>query len=82
MEFKPLVFESFGEMSTNVKDYIELAVDYGAEHLGMTMAATKVEGVKAALRMRYSSQLSAANWRGSANLVLDRTKYVETRHIG
>jgi hypothetical protein len=37
MDFKPLVLSSFGEMSTNVKDYINLAVYYGAEHLGGTM---------------------------------------------
>ena len=36
--------------------------------------------VKAALRRRYISQLSVANWRGLANLVLDRTKSVGTGH--
>jgi hypothetical protein len=65
MVFKPLVFESFGEMSISVsKAYIELTVDYKAEHLGRTMVATTVEAVKATLRRRYKSQLSATNWNG------------------
>ena len=46
------------------------------------MAATTLEAVKAALRRCYRSQLSVANWRGLANLVLDRTKYVGTWHTG
>ena len=59
-----------------------LAVDYGAEHLIRTMAATTVEAVKGALRRRYRSQLSAANWRGLSNRVLDMTKYVGHGHTG
>ena len=65
-------------MSSRVKEYIEMAVDYGAEHLGRTIAASTIEAVKAALKRRYRSRLSAAHWRGLANLVLDRTKYVGT----
>ncbi len=34
--FKPLVFGSFGEMSSNVREMIEITVKYGAEHLGTT----------------------------------------------
>jgi hypothetical protein len=82
IDFKPLVFGSFGEMSKGVKEYIELAVDYGAEHLGRTIAATIVEAVKGALRRRYKSLLSTANWRGLAKLVLDRTKVVGSGHVG
>ena len=48
------------------------------EHLGKTMAATSVESVKAVLRRRYKTHLAIAAWRGYANLVLDRTKYVGT----
>ena len=80
MEFKPIVFGSFGEMSTNVREYIELVVDDGADHLDRTMAPTTVDAVKAALRRRFMSQLSAANWRGSTNLVLDIIKYDGTCH--
>ena len=61
--------------------YIGLAVDYGAEHLGRTMAAIAMEAVKISLKKRYKCQISAANWRGLADLILDRTKYVGSGHI-
>jgi hypothetical protein len=51
------VFRSFGKISTIVKHYIESVVDYGAEHLGRTMATTTVERVNTILRRRYTSQL-------------------------
>jgi hypothetical protein len=82
MDFKPLVFGSFGDTSTNVKQYIELAVDYGSEHLGIAMAATTLEVVKTTMRRRYKSQLSTANRGDLANLVLDRTKYMGTCQTG
>ncbi len=34
VEFKPLVFGTFAEMSSNVMEVIDMAVEYGAEHLG------------------------------------------------
>ena len=74
--FKPLVFGSFGEMSSNVVQLVETAVEYGVEHLGRNMAATTVETVRNALRRRYMTQLSMTARRGYANLLLDRTKYV------
>ena len=40
MDFKPLVFRTFGEMSSNVKDVVNMAVEYGVEHLGRTMAGS------------------------------------------
>ncbi len=58
VDFKPLVFGIFAEMSSNVKEVVDMAVEYGAEHLGRTMAATTVDGVKAALKRRYKTQLS------------------------
>jgi hypothetical protein len=78
LDFKPLVFGTFAEASTNVGEFVELAVDYGVEHLGKTMAATSVESVKAALRRSYKTQLATTAWKGYANLVLDRSKYVGT----
>jgi hypothetical protein len=48
-------------MSTNVKDYIELAVDYGAEHMGRTMACTTMEAMETTLRRRFRSKLSTPN---------------------
>ncbi len=53
-----------------------MAVEYGVEHLGKSMAATTVDGVRIALRRRYRTHLSVAVWRGYANLILDRVKYV------
>ena len=52
MDFKPLVFGTFGEMGSNVKEVVNMVVEYGVEHLGRTMAATTVDGVKTALRRR------------------------------
>ena len=60
MVFKPLVFGSFGEMSSHVKELIEMAVEYGVEHMGKNMAATSVDIVKSSLRRRYKTQLSLA----------------------
>ena len=40
------------------------------------MVASSLNVVKMALRRRFRAQLSIAAWRGYANLVLDRTKYV------
>jgi hypothetical protein len=82
LDFKPLVFGTFGEMSSNVKEVIDMAVEYGVEHLGRSMAATTVDGVRIALRRRYRTQLSAAVWRGYANLILDRVKYVGSGRLG
>jgi hypothetical protein len=71
-----MVFGTFGEMSSNVKDFIDLAVDYGAEHLGKSMAASTMDMVRQALKRRCRAQLSMASWRGYANLILDRTEFV------
>ena len=49
LDFKPLIFGTFGEMSSNVKEVVSIAVEYGVEHLGRTVAATTVDGVRAAL---------------------------------
>jgi hypothetical protein len=75
LDFKPKVFGTFREMSSNVKDFVDLAMDYGAEHLGKSMEASTMDTVRQALKRRYKAQLSMASWRGSANLILDRTKY-------
>ncbi len=52
------------------------------EHMGRTIAATTVEAVRMALKRRYRNQLAMAAWKGYANLVLDRTKYVGTGTTG
>ena len=76
MNLQPLVFGTFGEASSNVRDFVEMAVDYGAHNLGGSMIAVSLNVVKMALRRRFRAQLSIAAWRGYANLILDRTKYV------
>ena len=76
------MFGTFAECSSNVTDFIDTAVDYGVEHLGRTMAATTVDAVRMALKRRYRTQLAIAAWKGYANLVLDRTKYVGTGTSG
>ena len=78
LDFKPLVFGTFREMSSNVKEVVNMAVKYGVEHLGRTMAAKTVDGVRTTLRRRYRTHLSLAIWRGYANLIMDRVKYVGT----
>jgi hypothetical protein len=78
LDFKPMVFGSFAEMSSNVKDFVEMAVEYGVEHLDMSMAASTPDGLMVALRRRYIAQLYLTAWRGYSNLVMDRTKYVGT----
>ena len=52
-----------------------MAVEYG-------VAATTVDGVRTALRRRYRTQLSMAGWRGYANMILDKVKYVGIRRLG
>ncbi len=46
------------------------------------MAATTVDAVRMALRRRFSTQLSIAVWRGYANLILVKVKYVGTGRLG
>jgi hypothetical protein len=52
------------------------------EHLGRMMAATTVDAVRIALRRRYTAQLSTAVYRGYANLILDRVKYMGAGRLG
>jgi len=57
-DFKPLVFGTFAETSSNVRDFIETTVEYRMERLGRTVAATTVDAVHIALRRRYMTQLA------------------------
>jgi len=58
LDFKPIVFGTFAEASTNLGEFVELGVEYRVEHMGRTMAATSVDSVKTALRRRYKTQLA------------------------
>jgi hypothetical protein len=55
LDFKPLVFGTFAEISINVRDFIETMMKYRVEHLGRTMAATTVDTVRMTLRRRYTT---------------------------
>ena len=44
LDFKPLVFGTFAESNTNVKEFIDTAVEYGVEHMGRTMGGNKGGG--------------------------------------
>ena len=55
LNFKALVFGTFGEMRSNVGELVETDVEYGVEQLGRSMAATTVETVRVALRRRYKA---------------------------
>jgi len=74
LDFKPTVFSSFAEISSIVKDFVEVAVEYGVEHLDTYMDASTPDALRVALRRRYRAQLSMAAWRGYASLVLERKK--------
>ncbi len=41
-----------------------------------------MDGVRTSLRRRYMTQLSMVVWRGYANLILDRVKYVGRGRLG
>ena len=73
--FKGLVFGTFGEMSSNVLDLVALAVDYGTEHLGRSIAASDIDVIRATIR-RFMARIAMASWRGYANMILDRIKFV------
>lgn len=78
LEFKGLVFGTFGEMSSAVRELLELAVDYGTEHLGRAIAAADIDVIRATIRRRHSSRIVMASWRGYANLLINRSKYIGT----
>ncbi len=59
-----MVFGTVGECCTNVKEVLEIAVEYGVEHLGRIMAATTVDTVRIALGRRFSMGLSTTALKG------------------
>jgi len=49
LDLKHLVFGTFGECSTSVKEVLKIA-EYGVGHLGRSMAATTLDAVRMVLR--------------------------------
>ena len=76
------MFGTFAESNTNVREFIDTAVEYGVEHMGRKIAPTAVDAVRIALRRKYRTHLAMAAWKGYENMVLDRTKYVGTGPTG
>jgi hypothetical protein len=62
-----MVFGTFGEMSSNINNFFDLAVDYGADHMGKSMAALTLDMIRQVLKRRYMAQLSMASWRRYAS---------------
>jgi hypothetical protein len=76
LDFILLVFGSFEEMGSNMKDFIDMAA---RNTVGVSIAVMTPDVVRVALiRRRYRAQLSLAAWRGYATLNLYKTKYVGT----
>jgi hypothetical protein len=46
LDFKSMVFGTFGEMSSNVKDFVDQALDFGAQYMGESMAASTLDMVR------------------------------------
>ena len=68
-------------MSSNVKDFVDMAVVYGVKHLGTSMAATTPGIIKVVLKRRYQGQLSIAAWRGYAKLITNISKYYVGKEV-
>ncbi len=71
-----MFFGTFGKISSKVQDFVNRAVNYRAEHLGKSMAASTFDMVRQAIKRSHRAHLLMASWRGYANLILDRAKYV------
>ena len=40
LDFMPLFFDSFAEMSSNVKVFVDMVAEYGVEYLDTSMTTT------------------------------------------
>ncbi len=62
LDFKPIVYGTFGGMSSNGKNFVHLAVDYGAEHLGESMVTSTLDLARHDLKRRYLAQMLNYPW--------------------
>ncbi len=72
LDFKPLVFGTFGEASTNVKTVVDMAVEYvrcGA--LGAIDGNNYSEECQSIVKEKIPHAVEVAVWRGHTNLILD-----------
>ena len=67
---------TYGEISSNVRKMVSIAVEYGYKHLGASILASDLDAVKNSIRRRFHTTIAMASWRGYANMLLGRIQYV------
>ena len=75
-DFQGLAVGTYGEISSNVRKMVSIAVEYGYKHLGGSILASDLDAVKNSIRRRFHTTIAMASWRGYANMLLGRIQYV------
>ena len=75
-DFQGLAVGTYGEISSNVRKMVSIAVEYGYKHLGASILASDLDAVKNSIRRRFHTTIAMASWRGYANMLLGRIQYV------
>ena len=75
-DFQGLAVGTYGEISSNVRKMVSIAVEYGYKHLGASILASDLDAVKNSIRRRFHTTIAMASWRGYANVLLGRIQYV------
>ena len=65
-----------GEASNGLKAFVAMMADTAAERKGRITGAKTRKQAASVLGTRFMVQLSIASWRGRADLVIDRARYV------
>ena len=74
--FAGLVVGHVGEASNGLKAFVAMMADTAAERKGRITGAKTRKQAASVLGTRFMVQLSIASWRGRADLVIDRARYV------
>ena len=75
--FHGLAFGTYGDINSNVRKLVSMATKYGHKHLAKTIIMAKdLDAAKATIRKRFHARIAMASWRGYANMLLGRIKYV------
>ena len=75
-DFQGLAVGTYGEISSNVRKMVSIAVEYGYKHPGASILASDLDAVKNSIRRRFHTTIAMASWRGYANMLLGRIQYV------
>ena len=67
-DFQGLSVGTYGEISSNVRKMVSIAVEYGYKHLGASILASDLDAVKNSIRRRIHTTIAMASWRGYANI--------------